>query len=180
MSQFFLNTMAGPIPPSIVETLTGNDSIAVGPTANNINVIGANGILVSGNAATSTLTISPVEVVLTGTATTTGATTANINVDIPVSSNSIVSVRANIAGYDSTAMLGVGGEMLASVKNVAGVLSIVGVPDRTKNSDTALNDTSWTLITSGTNALIQVTGTGSGGGSDVINWRANIDIVSAP
>jgi hypothetical protein len=180
MSQFFLNTMAGPIPPTVVETLTGNSGGVVAPTANNINVIGANGITVAGNPGTSTLTISPTEVVLSGTATTTGATTANINVSIPVPTNSTVSVRANIVGYDSTSNLGVGGEMLASVKNVGGVLSIVGVPDRTKNNDTALNDTSWTLITSGTNALVQVTGTASGGGSDVINWRANIDIVSAP
>ena len=172
--------MAGPIPPTLVSTLTGNSGGAVGPTANNINVIGANGIVVAGNPGTSTLTISPTEVVLSGTATTTGATTANINVSIPVPTNSTVSVRVNLAGYDSTANLGVGGEMLASVKNVSGTLSIVGTPDRTKNNDTALNDTSWTLITSGTNALVQVTGTANGGGSNVINWRANIDIVSAP
>jgi hypothetical protein len=41
-----------------VETLTGNDSIIVGPTAGNINVVGGAGIDVTGNAATSTLTIT--------------------------------------------------------------------------------------------------------------------------
>lgn len=44
--------------PVTVETLTGNSGGAVGPTANNINVLGGTGITVVGNPGTSTLTIS--------------------------------------------------------------------------------------------------------------------------
>ena len=43
---------------SPVNTLTGNTGGAVPPTANNINVIGTGNVLVTGNPATSTLTIS--------------------------------------------------------------------------------------------------------------------------
>lgn len=39
------------------ETLTGNTGGAVGPTANNINILGSGGVTVSGNPGTSTLTI---------------------------------------------------------------------------------------------------------------------------
>jgi hypothetical protein len=46
----------GPI--AVVETLTGNTGGAVGPTANNINVVGSGGVLVTGNPGTSTLTIT--------------------------------------------------------------------------------------------------------------------------
>jgi len=43
---------------NVVETLTGNSGGAVGPTANNINVLGAGSITVTGNPGTSTLTIT--------------------------------------------------------------------------------------------------------------------------
>lgn len=45
-------------PGAIVETLTGNSGGAVGPTGNNINVVGSGAITVVGNPGTSTLTIS--------------------------------------------------------------------------------------------------------------------------
>ncbi len=165
-----------------VQTLTGNSGGAVPPTANNINVIGAGGVLVTGNPGTSTLTITSGDNFLTGTATTTGFTTANINVNIPIPTNSTTSIRANIAGYDSTPVtpLATGGELIGLAKNISGVVTIVGVPDRTKNNDAALSDTNWTLVVSGTNVLVQVTGTANAPGSDVINWRAIIDLVSAP
>ena len=41
-----------------ISSLTGNSGGAVGPTANNINIVGTGGILVAGNPLTSTLTIS--------------------------------------------------------------------------------------------------------------------------
>ena len=51
-----------------IETLTGNVGGAVGPTGNNINVVGSSSITVTGNPGTSTLTI-----------TYTGATPSNIS-----------------------------------------------------------------------------------------------------
>ncbi len=41
-----------------VQTLTGNTGGAVPPTANNINILGAGAVTVTGNPGTSTLTIS--------------------------------------------------------------------------------------------------------------------------
>lgn len=46
------------VPVTVVETLTGNTGGAVGPTGNNINIVGTGGISVAGNPGTSTLTIS--------------------------------------------------------------------------------------------------------------------------
>jgi hypothetical protein len=65
MSQSGINNRAGGGGGgSPVQTLTGNDSVAVPPSANNINVLGnfvltnnVNGIQTSGNAGTSTLTV---------------------------------------------------------------------------------------------------------------------------
>jgi hypothetical protein len=58
MSQIYKSISSGPVPPTIVETLTGNTGGAVGPTGNNINVIGTSPIFVTGTPGTSTLTIT--------------------------------------------------------------------------------------------------------------------------
>ena len=55
---------------SPVETLTGNNGVAVPPTANNINILGTGPITVTGNSGTSTLTISITETATTYTAIT--------------------------------------------------------------------------------------------------------------
>lgn len=181
MSQFFVGTTAGSLPPSVPTSFVTDSGTAV-PALNILNVVtpggGTQGISTSGSGNTITVTLT--DNTFTGTATTTGATNANISTSVPVPNNSVISIRANIAGYDTTANLAVGGELLASARNVGGTVTVIGIPDRTKNNDPLLNDTNWTLIASGTNAVIQVTGTGSGGGSDVINWRAIIDTVTAP
>ncbi len=57
-----LNISGGGGSGSPVQTLTGNTGGAVPPTANNINVVGATGITVTGNPGTSTLTISLTDV----------------------------------------------------------------------------------------------------------------------
>src|ERR1700679_819463 len=72
---------SGPVGP-VIETLTGNTGGPVGPTANNINIIGAGGVVVTGTPGTSTLTITaPGEATLytedSGTATPSGG---NLNV----------------------------------------------------------------------------------------------------
>ena len=133
-------TSSGPIPP-IIPTSFPTDSGTAIPAANVLNVFtagsGTEGIMTSGSG--NTITISLTNPFLKGTAQTIGATTANINVNIPVPvSDSVVSIRANIAGYAKTAGLAIGGELIGAVKNVGGTLTVVGIPDVTKNNDTSL------------------------------------------
>lgn len=54
ITQFISNNGAG----GFVQTLTGNAAPPVPPTAGNINIVGVGSILVTGNAGTSTLTIT--------------------------------------------------------------------------------------------------------------------------
>lgn len=56
MSYILNNNGASSI--TTVQTLTGNSGGAVGPTGNNIDVVGSGGVTVVGNPGTSTLTIS--------------------------------------------------------------------------------------------------------------------------
>jgi hypothetical protein len=160
------------------------DSGTATPAANILNVVtpggGTQGISTSGSGSTITITLT--DKTYTGTATTTGAASANISTPIPVPTNSTISIRANIAGIDTTASpnLSVGGELIGVAKNLSGTITLIGTPDKTKISDPAISDANWTLSASGTNVLVTVVGTANGGGSEVINWRAIIDVVSAP
>lgn len=165
---------------SPVQTLTGNNPVAVPPTANNINVIGSGAVTVTGNAGTSTLTISINDSILTGTATTTDGTTyvpfsASANIPLPTPSTA-VSIRANLSGMDVPNGLAVGGELIGLAKNIAGVVSIVGTPDITRNNDTALSAWTVDLGVSGTNVQVQVRGVAA----HTINWRTIIDYTIAP
>jgi hypothetical protein len=168
----------GSIPGNVPESFVTDSGTAV-PVGNVLNVVtpggGTQGIKTLGSGNTITIELEPI----TNTATTTGMTTANIGPAIPVATNSAINIRADLVGFDKTANLATGGELIGLAKNIAGTVTIVGVPDTTKNNDTGLHDTSWTLVTSGTNVFVQVTGTANGGGADVIDWVASIVNLSA-
>jgi hypothetical protein len=178
MSQFFVETTSGNLPPSVPTSFPTDSGTAI-PVANVLNVVtpggGTQGIMTTG--AGNTITISLTDSVLTGTATTVGATTANINVLIPApTSNSTVNIRASVAGYDQTTGLAVGAEMIGTVVNNAGVVHVIGTPDVTKNNDLGLALTNVDLSVSGTNVQVRVLGVAG----KTIQWRAVIDAVTAP
>ena len=138
------------------------------------NITSTNGSVTVTNAAGS-IDLS-VTNSFSGTVTTSDGLgqTGVLNVNVPVASNSAMSVRVNIVGYDSANGVAVGGEILATFKNNAGTLTGSGLPDQTFNKDAALNDATFTAIATGTNIQIEVTGVAA----HTINWKGNIDIVS--
>jgi len=180
MSQIYKSIAGGGGGGSAILSLTGNNAVPVFPTANNIDIVGTGDLLVTGNATDSTLSISSLNPFQTGTATTTdGVTyvpfsiTANIPLPIP---NTVVSIRANLAGIDIINGIAIGGELIGAAKNIAGVVTIVGIPDLTRNNDVALSAWTADLGVSGTNVQVQVRGvTGH-----TIQWRTNLDYVIAP
>lgn len=103
MSQI-LFSIPGGSPGTIVQTLTGNSGGAVGPTGNNINVVGSGNMTVTGNPGTSTLTVtisnspsfSGTVTAGTGfTATTGDVTVTSGNLLLPTTSSSVGQVRIN-------------------------------------------------------------------------------------
>jgi hypothetical protein len=74
-----LNSKGGGGGGSNVQLLTGNVGGAVPPTSNNINVIGSGAVLVTGNPATSTLTITVAASVATTYTENTGTATPAAN-----------------------------------------------------------------------------------------------------
>lgn len=160
-----------------IEYVQGNDGVDVGPdpTTHVIKILGdtTKGTYSSGDAGTYTETIiNPY--FYQGIVSTTDDTATLLDIDIPVASDSAMSIRANIVAYDSANGIGLAGELIAGIRNVAGVLTIIGIPDRTINADGALVGCTFTLTSSGTNAKIQVQGVIG----HSLNWKSNIDIVS--
>lgn len=183
MSEFHIISTSAPPPPAVPTSfLTDNGSTAT-PFANILRVFtpgnGLQGIATSAITSVNpndTLLITLTDTTLRGTAQTVNAGTANINVNIPLAtSNSSVNVRANIVGYAKGAGLALGGEIIGVVSNVGAVLTVIQVPEITKNNSSLLTSWSATLITSGTNVLVQVTGVLG----YTINWTAIIDSVTA-
>lgn len=119
--------------------------------------------------------ISPQPVV--GTVTTSDAPpgqTRVLNVNIPTTTNSAITLRGSIVGFDVTSNKGVGGELLATFKNIAGTVTVCGSVDQTKNSDGTLSTATFTFIVSGTNIQLQVTGVAG----ETIDWKGIIETVS--
>ena len=173
MSQIFKSVTASPSVPTSFVT----DSGTATPAANILNVVtpggGTQGIATSGAGNTITITLNNTN--YTGTATTVGLTSAILNVNVPIPSNSATSFRVNIAGYDSANGLGIAGEILGGIKNVAGVLTVIATHvDSTLNGDTPLNGVVLNLTTSGTNGQVQVTGVSG----HTIDWRGTIEVVN--
>ena len=140
MSQIF--TDSGGSPAADVETLTGNDSIIVGPDgAFNINVLGAISsdfnileLQTVGNAGTNTITITQFNTI-TGFVSVAGGTTANIiSFDLDATAAAFImdismvctnTVNAEAAGYN----------IFGTIRTDGAAATLVGVPDKVVNED---------------------------------------------
>lgn len=111
MSHFssFNNAQSG----ATVNTLTGNSGGAVGPTSNNINILGGTGVTVVGNPGTSTLTIS-----------TTGVT--NLTYTSVSSSPYVVLTTDEFISVDCS-----GGAITVQLPNASTLGQVFAIKDRT-------------------------------------------------
>ena len=110
MSQMGFFLPGGSGPGGIVETLTGNSGGAVGPTGNNINILGAGAVAVAGNPGISTLTITVSGGSFTwNDVTTTSATMAAQNGYVPDNAGLVtLTMPTNSAFGDTIKVVGKG------------------------------------------------------------------------
>jgi len=160
MSQIFKAVTAGNLPTTVVTSFVVSNGVGVVVTAN--------------PTGTNNMLITVIDAAYQGTATTVDAVPQVLNVNIPVPNNAAMSFRVNLVAYDEANNIGLAGELLAGIRNVGGVLTVISVPDRTVNADLALVGSTYTLTSSTTFAQVQVQGVLG----HTLNWKGNIDIIS--
>ncbi len=177
-----LNIAGGGGGGSPIQTVTGDTGGPVPPTANNINLVGgsstvnnSNGILVAGNAGTSTETFTLTNR-STGSVTTTGATSANLITLALGATPGVYTFDISVAAFAKTgvgAPSGAGYTIVGSVRTtgVSAILIPTQVVDHFEEillqgppEPTAL------LAVSGNNALVTVSGISDGAAGFVIDW----------
>ena len=156
-----------------IQTITGDDSVAVPPTANNIFLVGGttnvnntNGIATSGNAGTSTETVSLTNRI-TGTATTTDAVTPQTVYSFPLSATpSTYLLEVRVVGYNVTDNLSAGYTSYRVIRsNIAGATQISATPGII-SEETTMTGVVVSNSVSGNNATLTVTGLAG----KTINW----------
>lgn len=167
MSQAGLvSAQTSPLPD--VETLTGNTGGPVGPDAAfNINIVGTEEIIVTGNPATNTLTIDS----LHGTGNTVGAVTADL-ITLPLGATPAgYAIQVLIAGFDITTPSASTYEMIGTVRTTG----IAAFKDQTEDftdveSAAMAPGCNEDLLVAANNAIVRVTG----GAGLTIHWKAKM------
>lgn len=181
-----VSTSSGPVPPTVATSYVTDSGTAV-PAANVLIVDGktssennANGIITKGGTP-ATAASNEVDIVITnrfhGTVNTTNATPTTVaSLDLTTIGNGVFTFDAQVSGFDVTDNEGVGYAIFGTIKNIAGVLSVIGSPDKINNEDSAPVDITaadCNLTSSGTSAIIQVTGIAA----KTFHWRAVVTYV---
>jgi|SRR5208282_3651181 len=165
MSQFFTGVTASNLPSNIPtsfttdlqDTTTASFPVATGtvvPQANILRATGINGI----QTYQSTLVPGVLEIGYnSGRVTTTDGSTVTALTIIPVN-NSAQAYQFLIVGYDAINGICFGGQLVAICRVVAGVATVLPVPDKFFDQDAALASAAFSITASGSSVLVQVTG----------------------
>jgi len=167
MSQSGILNVAGGT--AVVLFLTGDTGGAVGPTANNINIVGGSGITVAGTPGTSTLTINSLGT--EATVTTTDATpTVIFTQTLAASEAAYMEVRIIAAEADYSSAIG-GGFSSTIRRAAAGGAACAGGPHGNILEDTAgMPDVDFNAT--GNDIQVLVTGVAA----TTYNWRAFVRV----
>ena len=151
MSQFFVNSSSGGGGGGATQ-FTEDVGVAV-PAAGNINVLGGSGISTAGSGSTITISVK-------NSTTDTGQT-----VNLQTITLSTISCAAagtyffttQLAAY-TTAQDSAGGQLYTTVVSDGVTATVVGDTDSIAHRSTNLATIAYQITTSGTNAILQVTG----------------------
>lgn len=165
MSQIIKGVTAGNLPPSVPTSFITDSGTAI-PAANTLNVNGGstnlnnnNGIEFIANPNGSDNLIGELTNRLQNSITTTNATPTAIST-LPLGSTpGVYTFDVNLAAYDLTDVLGTGFSIFASVRTTGTAANLCGTADIIANPENGtIAPAAATIVTSGNNAVIQVTG----------------------
>lgn len=127
------------------------------------------GVGVSITNAAGSITISA-DQAANGQIQTVGAVTGDAITLALGGAAAVYTLEARVAALESGTPAGAGFQIFGTVRTDGATATLVGVPDVVSNTEAALNATSATIVVSGNNAIVQVTGdTGL-----TIDWEADL------
>lgn len=155
-------------PASNLETLTGDIGGPVSPDNNyNINLLTGPGLTSTGVPVSNTITWT-LDNYYNLITTTTNAT-PDVSMAIPLGSVAgVYTFDINISAYNTTDVSGGGYSLFGTVRTNGTTATLIGLPDKIINNEPSMSTSDASLIVSGNNAVLQVTGILA----KVINWRA--------
>lgn len=134
----------------VLGTLTAGTGIAI--------VNGPGSITISADAATS------------GTASTVGAVTGDV-ITLPLGATpGTYTLEARVSGFEGTTPASAGFQIFGTVRTTGAAAVLVGVPDVVSNAEIALVASLASIVVSGNNAIIQVTGVAG----LTVGWKADL------
>jgi hypothetical protein len=154
-------------PASDVEFITGNSGGAVGPDAAfNLNLLGAEEVIVTGSPATNTLTIDSIN----GSANTVGAVTADL-ITLPLGAVPAgYSFYVIISGFDITTPSIATYSITGGIRTTGAAAVRDATPSYSDSEAAPMIPTDDDLIAVGNNAVVRVTGVAG----LTIHWKAKI------
>lgn len=154
-----------------LSTLTGDTGGAIVPSAGNINIVGGDGVEVVGSGSTLTIDVFGATV---GTVTTVGATSADVLTLALGNTASVYSLDILIEGFDSVTPAGVAYAITGGVRTTGSAATLIGSPMIDAFEESALGAASVSLIASGNNLLVSVTGVAG----STIAWKARVSYLN--
>lgn len=115
------------------------------------------GVGVSITNASGSITIS-VDQAANGQVQTVGAVTGDAITLALGGATAVYTLEARVSGLETGTPAGAGFQIFGTVRTDGATATLVGVPDIVSNAEAALNGTDATIVVSGNNAIIQVTG----------------------
>jgi hypothetical protein len=157
MSQIFKAITGNiPLPPDIPTQFTTDDGVAI-PAANNLNVLGQNGIVTSADPNGSDNLIISIQNTQIDTGQTIGATTINLST-IPLGAAGTYFFECRVVAYEASTPLGGGYSTFTTFRTDGVTAVVIGDTDAIEHVEGALDDTVVEMVGSGNSALLQVTG----------------------
>lgn len=105
-----------------------------------------------------------------GTTTTIGAVTGDVITFSLGATPGTYQFNVRVAAFDATTPLGAGYELVGAVRTTGAAGTVIGTIDKTINEEGALSAGDATIVASGNNAIVRVTGTAG----KTIHWKADL------
>lgn len=164
MSQFFVNGDGGVTPPEVATQYTTDfqadqitpNGIAI-PSGNNLNVLGGSGIETYVDPNNGDNLFIKVKNSTTDTGQTIGVTTINLSL-IDCSAIGTYFFTSQLAAFEATTPAGAGAQLYTTIISDGVNATVIDDTDAVAHRSPALAAINYQFTTSGTNALLQVTG----------------------